>query len=263
MPDDVLYGFFGNQWMVFLLTAAVMLAVAEVGYRIGLRLYAAKDEGRKRQIGGIQAAVLGLLGLLLGFTFAMALQRYDMRRGLVIQEASAIGTTYRRASLLPAAHQAPVQDLLRQYVDARLKYWPLVDDPSMLAEGKRLIAGMQTELWKHATEAANEAPNDITGLFISSLNETIETDAKRMAATRAIIPAAVWLLVIVVAGFGCMTTSYGAGADGTRTKLAGVLLPLLITVVILLIFDIVHPQIGLIRIGQQALVDLQQSMQPH
>ena len=125
----------------------------------------------------------------------------------------------------------------------------------------RLIGGVQAELWKHATEAAREAPNDITATFIESLNETIDTDAERMAAMRAGIPSGVWLLLVMVAAFGCVTTSYGAGAEGARSKLGSVFLPLLITVVIVLIFDISHSRVGLIQIGQQALVDLQQSIQ--
>ena len=36
--------------------------------------------------------MLGLLGLLLGFSFAMAVGRYDLRRPLVVDEANAIGT---------------------------------------------------------------------------------------------------------------------------------------------------------------------------
>jgi hypothetical protein len=132
MIDDILGLIFGNSWTVFLVIIAVMLAFAETGFRLGLRLHVAKDTARKGQIGGIQGAALGLLGLLLGFTFAMAVQRYDTRRGLVLQEANAVGTTYLRASLLPDAHQAPVKDLLRRYVDIRLEYWPLVDDPAML-----------------------------------------------------------------------------------------------------------------------------------
>ena len=252
---------FGNQWAVFFIILAIMLAFAELGFRFGLRLHAANDTARKRQISGIQGAVLGLLGLLLGFTFAMAVQRYDTRRELVLQEANAVRTTYLRGSLLPEAHQAPVRDLLRRYVDLRLKYWQLVDDPAKLAEGRRLIQDIQTELWKHATEAAKEAPNDITATFIGSLNETIDTDAKRIAAMRAVIPTGVWLLLGMVAAFGCVTTSYGAGADGTRSKLGSVFLPLLITVVIVLIFDISHPRVGLIQIGQEPLVDLQQSFQ--
>ena len=261
MINNLIVRIFGNELAVFLLIIVLMLAFAEIGFRLGLRLHATNDAARKGQIGGIQGAVLGLLGLLLGFTFAMAVQRYDTRRGLVVQEANALGTTYLRASLLPDAHQAPVKDLLRRYVDLRLKYWPLVDDPAKFAEGTRLVGDIQAELWKHATEAAKEAPNDITATFIESLNETIDTDAERIAAMRAGIPGGVWLLLVMVAAFGCVTTSYGAGAEGARSKLGSVFLPLLIAVVIVLIFDISHPRVGLIQIGQQPLVDLQQSIQ--
>ena len=261
MIDDMLARLFSSELAVFLVVMALMLAFAEIGFRLGLRLHVTKDEARKGQIGAIQGAVLGLLGLLLGFTFAMAVERYDTRRGLIVQEANALGTTYLRASLLPDAHQAPVKDSLWRYVDLRLKYWPLVDDPAKFAEGRRLVGEIQGELWKHATEAAKEAPTDITATFIESLNETIDTDAKRIAAMRASIPTGVWLLLIMVAAAGCITTSYGGGAEGTRSKLGSVFLPLLIAVVIVLIFDISHPRVGLIQIGQQPLEDLQQSIQ--
>ena len=260
MIDNILARVFANELLVFILVICLMFAFSETGFRLGLGLHKTKDAARKGQIGGIQGAVLTLLGLLLGFTFAMAVDRYDTRRGLVLKESNAIGTSYLRASLLPEPHKAPVRDLLRHYVDTRLKYWPLVDDPAKLAEGMKLIGDVQTQLWRHATESAKEAPNDITVTFIESLNETIDTDAERIAAMRAEIPSGVWLLLIMVAAFGCITTSYGGGAEGVRSKLGSVFLPLLIAVVIVLIFDLSHARLGLIQIGQQPLVDLQQSM---
>ena len=260
MFEDLLIRMFTHQWTVFFLTAALLLAVAEVGFRFGARRYSQKREAPKGHIGGVQAAVLGMLGLLLAFTFAMAVDRYDTRRKLVLQEANAVGTTYLRASLLPEAHQAPVKDLLRRYVDVRVKYQPLADDPAKLAEGRRISAAIQTELWKHATEAAKEAPNDITVSFIDSLNETIDTDADRIAAGRAQIPSGVWLLLLVVAAFGAFISGYGAGADGLRSILVNVFLPLLITVVIVLIFDLSHPRQGLIGVSQQPMTDLEKSI---
>jgi hypothetical protein len=262
MNEGLLSRIFAHQWTVLILTAVLLLVIAEVGFRVGLRLYATGNDARKRQIGGIQGAVLGLLGLLLGFTFAIAGDQYDRRRTLVLQEANGIGTTYLRAGLLPEAHQAPVKDLLRRYVDLRLKYQPLVDDPAKRAEGMRMSAEIQAELWKHAAEAAKEAPNNITAIFIESLNETIDSDAERIAAMRAHIPGGVWLLLVIVAAFGCVITGYGAGADAARTALSSVFLPLMITLVIVLIFDLSHPRQGLIRVSQQPLLDLQQSIQP-
>ena len=98
---------FQSQWVVFALPAVLLVGFAELGFRLGLRLYVATDTARKGEISGIQGALLGLLGLLLGFTFAMAVSRYQARRDLVVKEANAIGTTFLRASLLPEAHQAP------------------------------------------------------------------------------------------------------------------------------------------------------------
>ncbi len=262
MLNNLLSRFFTHELTLFLSITGLLLACSEAGFRFGLRLFETKDEGRKTQIGGVQGAVLGLLGLLLGFTFAMAVSHYDGRRGLVLKEANAIGTTYLRASLLPEAHVAPVKELLRRYLEARLNYQRLADDPAKLAEGLRLCAGLQAELWTHATAAAKDAPTDITATFIVALNETIDVDAERLAAGRARVPSGVWLLVIIVAACGCFTTSYAAGGEGERSKLGGVFLPLLFIVVIVLVYDISQPRQGMITVSQQPLVDLLQSIQP-
>src|SRR5882672_2785165 len=96
MIDETLSRIFTSQWLVIGTVSVVFLASAEIGFRLGLSLYRTKDDARKGQIGGIQGAMLGLLALLLGFTFAMAVSRYDEKRELVLQEANAIGTTYLR-----------------------------------------------------------------------------------------------------------------------------------------------------------------------
>ena len=84
---------FDKEWAFACFVAAVLLGLAEFGFRVGLRLFKARDEARRSQIGGVQGAVLGLLGRLLGFTFSMAVNRYELRRDMVLKEANAIGTT--------------------------------------------------------------------------------------------------------------------------------------------------------------------------
>jgi hypothetical protein len=113
----VLDPIFNNEWLFLLTVIVIVLAAAEVGVRIGLTLHRSRDEARRSQIGGVQSAVLGLLGLLLGFTFAMGVNRYDARRNLVLKEANAVGSAWLRAGLLPEAHSAPVKSLLARYVD--------------------------------------------------------------------------------------------------------------------------------------------------
>jgi hypothetical protein len=252
---------FRNQWLFGLTVALVLLGLSEAGYRIGLRLYATKDEARRSQIGGVQGAILGLLGLLLGFTFSMAVNRYETRREMVLKEANAIGTAWLRAGLLPEAQGAATKNLFRRFVETRLKYQKLSDDPAQLAEGLRLSAEIENQLWQHAEAAAQAAPTPITATFINALNEMIDTDAERIDASRNRIPEAVWLLLVLVAAFGCLTSAYGSGAQGARSGFTSALLPMLITIVIIFIFDLLHTHQGIVSISQQPLLDLLQSMQ--
>jgi hypothetical protein len=240
--------------------AVVLIGLSEVGYRVGLRLFQQRDEARRNQISGVQGAMLGLLGLLLGFTFSMAVSRYELRRDLVLKEANAVGTTWLRASLLPEAHREPVRELLRRFVDVRLKYQARSYDAVELAEGLRLGAEIETDLWTHAEASAKETPTPITATFIVALNDMIDTDAERIAAHRNTIPAAVWILLLVVAASGCLISAYASGAQGARSAFTSLLLPLLITIVIVFVFDLLHTHQGLVTISQQPLIDLQQSM---
>jgi hypothetical protein len=136
----------------------------------------------------------------------MALGRYDSRRNLVLQEANAIGTTYLRASFLPARHKNAVEDLLRHYVDARIPLYDRNTSPTKLKSLEEQSSNLQHELWEHLIAAAKESPSPVTATFIGSLNETIDLDAARLHALRSHVPGAAWLLVLFVAGVGCYMT---------------------------------------------------------
>jgi hypothetical protein len=109
MLHEMLGRVFASELTAAIFASVLLIGVAEIAFRFGLRLHRQKDEARKEQIGAIQGAMLGMVGLMLGFTFAMGLTHYDTRRNLVVREANAVGTTYLRASLLPEAHRRPVQ----------------------------------------------------------------------------------------------------------------------------------------------------------
>jgi hypothetical protein len=246
--------------MVGVIVTGLLLTFAEVGYRCGLRWDGGADEPRRSQIAAVQAAVLGLLGLLLGFTFSMAVDRYDTRREFVVQEANAIRTAWLRGSLLSSEHRRAVRHLLQNYVDVRILSREAQRDPQLLAEAVSESRGLQARLWQHADAAAREAPNDMTALFIETLSQVTEADIGRIAASRNRIPSGVWVTVLVVATVGCWTSAYASGAYGARSPLTKVLLPLLVSVVILLIFDLTNERRGIIRVGQQPLIDVQNSL---
>src|SRR5207344_1862843 len=97
-------------------------------------------------------------------------------------------------------------------------------------------------------------PTPITATFINALNEMIDTDAERIAAHRNRIPTAVWVLLVLVSSVGCLTSAYGSGAQGARSAFTSFLLPLLITIVIIFIFDLMHTHQGVVSISQQPMV---------
>jgi hypothetical protein len=259
MLDEILPRILSSQWRVIIIVSAVLLLATEVGFRIGLGLFRAKDEARKAQIGGVQNATLGVLGLLLGFTFAMALGLYENRRDLVQREANSIATTFLRAAFLPATHQATVENLLRRYVVVRLNFYKSGDEAARAA-AELSAAEIQRELWTHAVQAGKESPSPIVATFITSLNETIDFDATQLHAFRTRVPGSVWILVLAVAIVGCCATGYRAGSSGARAGFSDVALPLLLAIVITLVVDLAHPQGGLILIDQRPLLDLQNSL---
>ena len=258
--DDLLSIIFANQWLIVIVVSALFLVCSEAGYFIGLRIHRNRDEPRKAIIGGVQGAVLGFLGLLLGFTFSMAVNRYDIRRDLVLQEANSIGTTYLRASFLPEDQKVRVQGLLSSYVDTRHNLDEAGTDKSERSAVEKNSNDLQTKLWTEAVSAANTSPTAVTVSFITSLNEMIDLDATRVHASRSKVPGAVWLLVLVVASAGCYASGYNTGANGTRSTFANFMLPILVTVVIAIIADLDRPHRGFIGITQQPLVDLKESI---
>ena len=253
---------FFSTWIAFAIPALVLLACGEIGFRASRRAFVEHDSATRSTIGGIQGAILGLLGLLLGFTFAIAAARYDERRTLVVKEANAIGTTYLRAALLPADAVEPVRSLLREYVALRLEVFPHFDDAEVRDRALRRSAEIQRALWDRTVAAAAATPTPTVALFVTALNATIDVEAERLAAGRARVPPSIWVLLMIVAGLGCVTSSYAAGTEGARTTFSNFVLPILIATVMTLIFDITHPRKGFIGVSQQPLIDLQQSIGP-
>lgn len=260
MFDELLARIFINQWLVMVVVSSLLLLLAELGYRFGRNFRRRDPEAAENHGGNIQGAVLGLLGLLLGFSFAMAVGRYDSRRSLVVDEANSIGTTWLRADFLPPEHRAGVRPLLRDYTGLKIAEFDHDTDTPQMSRLRGEIAAIHKSLWAHAAAACAEKPTPVTASFVTSLNETIDLDASRMAAARNHVPGAVWLLLMVVAGCGSWTSGYGSGAGGFRSVFSQWIFPMLIGVVITLISDIDRPRHGLIGISRKPMLDLLESL---
>lgn len=246
-PGELFYGV--ATWVMFAATLAVLLGAGEAGYRLGARFLARTSDPIRSQIGTIQAAMFGLLGLLLAFTFAMAAQRYDARKQLVLQESNAIGTTYLRARLLPEPERAEARRLLRAYVDERLR----LND----GESERLHAA----LWDLAAKSAERDARSVSsGLFIASLNEVIDLHSKRAVAIANHVPESILVLLHAVAALAVGLMGYGCGLGGRRALLPNAIAAVLIAAVMLVIIDLDRPARGLITVSQKSMLELRDSL---
>ena len=239
----------------------LMLLAMEIGVRAGRRRQASATEAIT-QANAVLASMLGLLALLLAFTFSAALQRYEDRSQTVVAEANAIGTTYLRVRLLPAGMQEEVQALLRQYLDVRIQEGRIDStEPelheSLLQRAKR----MESQLWSHAVRAAELDSRPVTsGLFIQSVNELIDTSGTRAAALNRHVPEIVLFLMFATIVLTAATLGYASGIAGHRVTLAAFVLVMLIALIVYLIIDLDRPRRGAIQVRHESMLSLQQTI---
>jgi len=237
------------------------LLAAEAGFQFGRRQRRIHGEAARSNVSTLQGAILGILALLLGFSFAMAQSRFEARRQLVVMESNAIGTAILRAQLLRAPEGPKVVDLLRQYVDVRLVFHEVSLDGDKLREVNRETDRLQAELWALAVKAVERSSRPaIAGLFVQSLNEVIDLHATRLNAMRNHVPESVLWLLCFVTVLALGLTGYGSGLGGDRNTWPTVTTAVLIAVVVVVIMDLDRPRRGLIRVGQESMVELRESL---
>jgi hypothetical protein len=245
-------------WAVFVITLVVVLGAIEAGFWLGARKRSRAEQAQKAPVGEIVGAMLGLLALLLAFTFSLAASRFDTRRGLVLDEANALGTTWLRAGLLPEPQRANIRKLLREYLEVRLG----AIESGLIQQGITRSEELQQQLWAEAAALGERQSGSImVGLFITSLNELIDLHAKRvMFGLRTRIPPSIWAALYFVALFAMGAMGYHTGLVGARRSLAILPPALTFSVVLLLIADLDRPREGMFKVSQQSLADLRSLM---
>ena len=244
-------------WL-FVALLIVMLAAVEVGFQLGKRSEARGEDLLHEQLKGARNGLVTLVSFLLGFMLPMSLARFDLRKHLVIEEAKAIGTTTLRAQMLPESARGKVRELMREYVDVRLKFFDTGLNSAQLEAAGNHARRLQNELWKQSVTAAQSSPTPITAIFAQSLNQMIDLSEERLAALENRIPGSIWLMLGLISLLTCLTVGYSLRR---RTALAMLVSPLAISIVMSLAADLDSPRSGVIRIGQHSIerarVDLQ------
>jgi hypothetical protein len=202
----------------------------------------------------IEASTLTLLGLIIGFTFSMALNRYDQRKNYEEAEANAIGTEYLRADLLPSADAMKLRALLVEYLNQRVLFYT-VRDSAELGQINLRTAGLQADLWSVVRAPAAAQPTPVVALAVAGMNDVLNSQGYTQAAWWNRIPVAAWALMMVIAVCSNILVGYGARNAGEGRGIL-LVLPAVVSVAFLLIADIDSPRGGAIHVSPQNLLSL-------
>jgi hypothetical protein len=243
--------------VIFVLSLLVMWLVAQTAAYFRKRQPDLEDS-ELQDLGVIVASTLTLLGLIIGFSFSMALTRYDQRKNYEEEEANAIGTEYVRASLLPAVDGTRVRALLSRYLQQRVLFYR-ARDAGELEQINASTAQLQDDLWAAVRAPAAAQPTPIVALAVSGMNDVLNAQGYTQAAMWNRIPAAAWALMAAIAICGNILVGYSSHQAKVR-RLRLFILPLTVAISFCLIADMDSPRRGLIRVQPQNLLSLSGSL---
>lgn len=249
-----------NMPILILLISFVILWLATyIGARFHGRLGLLKT-GDLDDFSIILGATLTLLGLIIGFSFSMAISRYDQRKAYEEEEANAIGTEIVRTDLLPPADAVKVKSLLSSYLDRRIQFYEMRDS-SQLEKINAATSGLQNELWSSVRVPASAQPSPVIALAVSGMNDVLNSQGYTQAAWWNRIPPEAWELMMAIAICANLLLGYGVRPSQAKSVLF-IVLPLVLSISFCLIADIDSPRSGLIRVRPQNLLSLSQSLHP-
>lgn len=249
-------------WAIFLITLFLVLVVIEFGYRRGRtearRSAVSGEQEKEAPVGAMVGAALGLLALLLAFTFGMAADAFHGRKVALLDETNAIRTAYLRASLTPEPHASEVRALLRTYVEAELQ-WTGLQVGAAVRPAQQLL----DEMWVHAAAVASNDSSDVTALFIESIDAIGSAHAERvLVRERSRIPSLFWVVLYAMTGLTLSAMGYHSGVAGTKRSPVTVSVAVTFTLVIVLIADLDRPGEGWVNVSQEPMLELRSAMNP-
>ena len=238
---------FDHPFIVFLVSLLAQSGAAYVGDLLRRR----RPLGTKQRedFDTVLTATLTLLALIIGFSFSMAVGRYDQRKNYEEAEANAISTEFLRADLLPADDATKVRELLRRYVNQRISFYR----GDQLETGDTAANALQVQdaLWSSVVHAVTAQPNPVAALAVSGMNDVLNSQGYTQAAWSNRIPAAAWTLMILMALVSNVLLGYRERSTGLVVLLV---VPVVASIAFFLIADIDSPRGGVIRVNPHNLI---------
>ena len=243
--------------LVFAIAFATLWVAAFVGASI--RKHRDLDEAEHEDLSIVQGAALTLLGLIIGFSFSMAVGRYDVRKNYEAAEAKAIGTEYQRAGLLPATEASRIRGLLKSYTDQRILFYT-TRDASRLEDINASTDRLASDLWSAVQVPAAAQPTPLAALVVSGMNEVLDLQGYTQAAWWNRIPTAAWILMVAI-GIACNLVVGFNARQAARKRSWFFFLPGIVAISFFLIADLDSPRGGVIRVAPENLISLSRWLQ--
>lgn len=242
-----------NPPLLFVVTLGILCVSAWLGTLVG-RMSRETDERAERDIGVVLAATLTLLGLIIGFSFSMAISRYDQRKNYEEAEANAIGTEFVRADLLPPDDAGRVRLLLKQYLDQRVLFYTTRNGDQLRMVNSKTDQ-LQADLWASIRGPAEAHPTPTVALAVSGMNDVLNSQGYTQAAWWNRIPMAAWALMILIAVLCNVLIGYSSRNMRSR-RIVFLVLPVVLSISFFLIAGIDSPRRGIIHVVPQNLLSV-------
>lgn len=246
-----------NGWVIYLTMIISIGGGVEAGAAVARRWRQGPVSDADRVLSMLAAPSIGLLALMIGFTFSMALSRSDARRSAVLSEANAIGTAALRGRMLPEPYSSTVGPLFKEYATLRVRDKGDSLQSSTTTEAIRRSLAIQESLWRVGMDAAAADPQVVpSGLFMQALNTMIDVHEERLTAARSQVPAVVFAMLEGIAIVAFSFAGYGLQLANARCRVGMWIMAVMMGSVIMLVADLDRPQTGFITVDQQPLLDV-------
>jgi len=251
-------------YVTYFSTTLTLLLSFEAGYQINKYTAAHNDKEGFNSTSPMVGGLLGMLAFMLAFTFAMAVGQHNLRKQHVLDEANVIGTAYMRADLVGERDETKIKELLREYVDGRVYAIEIGDftrNVGIMKSAMQRAEEIHKQLWDQVSAASKREPSLNSWLLIQSINDVIDSHQKRITAgfyNR--IPSSIWLVLLTISALTMMTMGSQARLSNSRRLTAVIPLILAFTALSAVVLDLDRPQEGMITVGQEAMIDLQNNL---
>jgi hypothetical protein len=249
-----------NEWVLIAIIFSILVLAYRAGYYMGDRNIALKTERHESRVSSIQAGLMGLLGVMLAFSFSLSSQRFEKRRQLVIEESLKIGTVYYRAGLLPDTTRTGLRYLLSKYLDERIRFYATGNSYEDMFGSEKRSEHLQVMIWFKTAALARTHPTLNTNVTILALNEMIDIGGNVTSEFQNRVPIFILLLLAFMAICTILTVGYSDGLTSDRNIGFAIVLNLVLCATLLLIIDMDRPTSGFLTTDTYGLTSLRKEI---